>query len=139
MNVTHVGDAEEASAADIIYMKDGISHRVRARHAVLACYHMMIPHLCPELPEKQKDALAHNIKLPLVYTNVLIRNWTSLKRAEVNGVYCPGSYFSHVRLDVPVILGAYQHSKNPSEPILLRMVRAPTALIGLAGIVGNPF
>ena len=31
------------------YVRDGKVHRVAARHAVLACFHMMIPHLMPEL------------------------------------------------------------------------------------------
>ena len=42
---------------------------------VLACFNMMIPHLMPELPEEQREALAKNVKAPLVYANVLVQDW----------------------------------------------------------------
>ncbi len=33
----------------------GVPHRVEATHAVLACFHMVIPHIMPELPAAQRD------------------------------------------------------------------------------------
>jgi len=52
---------------------------VRGKNCVLACYNMVIPYLCPEMPQKQKDALAYAVKMPLVYTNVQIKNWLALR------------------------------------------------------------
>ena len=68
------GNAVEA--VSIGYVRDGV-YRIasRAKHAVLACFHMMIPYLVPELPQAQREALARNVKTPLVYTNVVTRNW----------------------------------------------------------------
>ena len=43
---------------------------------------MMIPHIMPELPAPQREALAQNVKTPLVYTNVLVRNWQALAKLE---------------------------------------------------------
>ena len=34
------------------YVRGGALHRVEARHVVLACFHMMIPHIMAELPER---------------------------------------------------------------------------------------
>jgi len=56
-------------------------HAVRASHCVLACYNMMIPYLCPELPEKQKQALRYGVKEPLIYTHVALRNWKAVREA----------------------------------------------------------
>ncbi len=58
-------------------------HGVRAANAILACNNALIPALMPELPEKQKEALAYGVKVPLVYTNVAIRNWTSFQKLGV--------------------------------------------------------
>ena len=41
---------------------------------------MVIPYLCPEMSEKQKEALHYCVKIPLVYTNVQIRNWESFQK-----------------------------------------------------------
>ena len=49
--------------------------RVAGTHAVLACFNMVIPHIMPELPAAQRAALAQNVKAPLVYSKVLVRNW----------------------------------------------------------------
>ena len=57
---------------------------------VLACWNMMIPYLCPELPAAQKAALHNLVKTPLVYTSVALRNWQLVPEAEVHGVYAPG-------------------------------------------------
>ena len=43
----HVG--RNSDRAQVAYVRDGALHRVEARHAVLACFHMMIPHIAPEL------------------------------------------------------------------------------------------
>ena len=63
-------------------MRSGIAHTARARGVVLACYNMMIPYLCPELPAVQKEALHSLVKTPLVYTSVALptgRRSTALK------------------------------------------------------------
>ena len=49
---------QSGDKAQVAYVRDGALHRVEARHAVLACFHMMIPHIMPELPAPQRAALA---------------------------------------------------------------------------------
>src|SRR5882724_7067623 len=86
---------------------------------------MMIPYLCPEMPEAQKAALHKLVKTPLVYANVAIRNWTAFHQLGVKSVYAPGSYYSSFQLNEPVNIGSYRASRAPNEPILIRMLRAP--------------
>jgi spermidine dehydrogenase len=107
------------------YERRGKVRQAQARHCVLACYNMMIPYLCPDLPEKQKDALAYLVKAPLVYTHVAIRNWTSFQKLGVHQVEAPGSYHVYVALDFPVSLGEYRFPSNPDEPMVLFMLRTP--------------
>ncbi|MPZ40275.1 MAG: FAD-dependent oxidoreductase [Rhizobiales bacterium] len=109
------------------YIRDGKLHRVAARHAVVACFHMMIPHLMPELPALQREALAKNVKTPIVYTNVLVRNWRPWVELKVHDISAPMSFHNRVSLDFPVSLGGYRHSRDPGEPICLHLVHVAGA------------
>jgi len=85
----------------------------------------MIPYLCPELPDAQKDALKYSVKTPLVYTNVAVRNWHAFRKLGVHEIYAPGSYHSSVRLNQTVDIGDYQSVRSPDDPILVHMLRTP--------------
>jgi spermidine dehydrogenase len=111
----------------VSYVRAGMAHWVAAKHVVLACYHMMIPHIAPDLPPKQRRALAQNVKAPLVYTNVLVRNWRPWVNLKVFDISAPMSFHSRVALDFPVSLGRYRCARDPSEPILLHLVHVPGA------------
>ena len=121
----HVGDAATAKEVEVQYMQDGKLRSVRGKSCVMACYNMMIPYLCPELPAKQKDALAEGVKAPLVYTHVAIRNWEIFEKLKTWQVVCPGSYHVYVALDFPVSLGTYKFPSHPDEPMVLFMLRTP--------------
>jgi spermidine dehydrogenase len=108
-------------------MRDGKLRRAAASHAVLACFHGAIPYLMPELPAPQREALALNVKAPLVYTNVLVRDWHAWARLGVDSISAPMSFHSRVKLDFPVSLGGYRHARDPSEPMCLHLVHVPGA------------
>jgi spermidine dehydrogenase len=110
---------------DIGYVRGGILHRVQAKHTVLACYNMIIPALMPELPEPQREALSRSVKMPLVYTNVAIRNWQSFVKLGIDRIHSPRAFFCNVDLDFPVTMGGYHNPHDPAEPILLHMVHIP--------------
>ena len=121
----NVGDPTNAKEVEVTYVRGGKAHRVHGANCILACYNMVIPYLCPEMSEKQKDALAYCVKLPLVYANVQIRNWKAFQKLGVNGIYAPGSYFSNVTLDFPVSMGGYHFPSSPQESCLLHVLRTP--------------
>src|SRR5262245_57306514 len=111
----------------VTYMRAGTTRRVEARHTVLACFHMMIPHLMPELSVEQRAALAQNVKTPIVYTNVVVRNWRAWAALKISSISAPMSFHSSVSLDFPVSLGGYRHPRDPSEPICLHLVHVAGA------------
>ena len=128
LNSTAVAVANARSKGgpvDIGYLRSGELHRVQAKHCVLACYNMMIPHIMPELPQVQKQALTLGVKLPLVYTNVAVRNWQAFVKLGVHRIYSPYGYFSNIWLDFPVSLGGYRNPREPSEPMVLHLIRVP--------------
>jgi spermidine dehydrogenase len=125
VRVRHAGDPASAQSVAVSYVNHGKAYRVRADRVILACWNMVIPYLCPEMSRAQREALAYGVKTPLVYTNVLLRNWSALKNLGVGTVYCPTSYFSEVDLDYPVSIGDYHYTRSPAEPCVLRLERVP--------------
>jgi spermidine dehydrogenase len=126
MRVRHAPVANAgAREVEVAYMRGGQLASVRAKNCVLACYNSMIPYLCPELPDKQKEALSYLVKAPLVYTHVAIRNWTPFQKLGVHHIEAPGSFHTYVALDFPVTLGEYKFPSNPEEPMVLFMLRTP--------------
>jgi spermidine dehydrogenase len=125
VRVRHDRPGASARGVEVVYVRGGRLHRVWARTAVLACWHSVIPYLCPDLPEPQRAALAYAIKVPLVYTNVLIRRWTAFQHLGVNAIVSPGLWHTSVRLDAPVSLGSYRSSRSPAEPIVLHLSKSP--------------
>lgn len=125
VHVKHDGDITTARHVNVTYVCAGKAYRVRAAYCVMAGYSMMIPYVCPEMPEVQRKALAQNVKSPLVYTNVLISNWRSWHKLGVHHILALNSYHTEVKLDFPVSLGSYQCSKTPDEPIILHLEKTP--------------
>jgi spermidine dehydrogenase len=117
--------AGTAPSVSVGYARDGKLHRLKARHCVLACYHAMVPYLCPELPEKQKKALHYCVKAPFVYTHVAIRNWEAFQKLGIHQIMAPGGYHSFIALDFPVSVGEYRFPSKPEEPAVLFMLRTP--------------
>ncbi len=125
VRVKHLGDLASAREVEVAYARGRKAYTVRARHSILACWHAVIPYICDELPEKQKEALASAAKVPIVYTNVVIRDWTSFQKLGVNSIYAPGSYHTFLNLDLPVSIGGYDCPRKPEEPIVIHMVKTP--------------
>jgi spermidine dehydrogenase len=125
VSVRNIGEPTSAREAEVIYSRNGKLAAARGKAVVLACWNMMIPYLCPELPAAQKDALHYLVKTPLVYTSVAIRNWRAFMALGVYEVYAPGSYHSSIRLNETVDIGGYLSVRSPDDPILLHMVRTP--------------
>lgn len=122
VRVQHTNAAKEVQFA---YVSGGKLQTVAAKNCVLACYNGMIPYLCPELPEKQKEALSYLVKMPLVYSHVALRNWASFAKLNVHHIVAPGGYHTYTALDFPVSLGQYRFPSNPGEPTVLFMLRTP--------------
>ena len=119
------GPAGAAAEVEVAYVQKGKLFSAKAKSCVLACYNVMIPYLCPELPEPQKEALHYGVKEPFIYTHVAIRNWTAFHNLGIRQIVSPGSYHSFTMLDFPVSLGKYHFPSAPHEPMVLFMLRAP--------------
>jgi spermidine dehydrogenase len=127
VGVRNIGKPSSSRGVEIAYARGGRVFRVHAANCILACWNMMIPYLCPELPDPQKAALHELVKVPLVYTSVAIRNWRAFHKLRIAGISAPGSYWTSTRLNWPVDVGEYKSVRSPDDPILLFMLHTPVS------------
>ena len=125
VRVKHVGDPEQATAVEVAYVRSGKLYSVKARHCILACWNVMIPYLCQDLPDSQKQALAFATKVPLLYSNVVLRNRSAFDKLKANSICAPGGYHTHVDIDLPVSIGEYRCPRSADGPIVVHMSKAP--------------
>jgi spermidine dehydrogenase len=116
---------DNGDKVNVSYVRDGIAHQIQARHCILACYNSVIPSLCPQLPPEQREALAMQVKTPILYTSVALRNWQAWKKLGIGAVMAPSSYHTAVKLDFPVSMGGYQFGDSPEQPVVVNMERFP--------------
>ena len=124
VDVRHTTDSTEV---EVSYVRNGQTFKVRAKHAVLACYNKIIPYICGEVPPSQARAMDLADRAPLVYINVALRNWRAFADAHVARIYAPRSIYSHTSLDFPVSMGGYKFSSDPDKPIIAHIVHTPSA------------
>lgn len=127
LNSTAVSVRNVGDSVHIGYSRGGQLTQVRGKRCILACYNMMIPYLLKDLPAPQAHALRQNVKFPLVYTKVVIRNWQSFQKLGVHEIYAATQPYSRIKLDYPVSMGGYDHPRDPTQPIGLHMVYVPTS------------
>ena len=125
VNVKHLGAKDASKEVEVSYMRGGKLNTAKGNYCVLACYNVMIPYICPELPDAQKESLSYLVKAPLVYTHVALRNWTAFADLGIHQIVAPGGYHTYTALDFPVSLGKYQFPSKPEEPAVLFMLRTP--------------
>ncbi len=96
-----------------------------AAHVILACNNSFIPSLMPELPDKQKQALAYSVKVPMMYNNVLIRRWTAFAKLGAANISSPCMLHTGTSLNPGSTVGGYRGVTTPDEPIIVHMTSNP--------------
>jgi len=124
--VVKVEHTPNEKAVDVTYIKDGNPYRVRGAHVIMACYNNIIPNICPEVPDAQKEAIAYATKMPLVYISVAVRNWNAFSNLGYRSFYIPQPSLMHsFGLDFPVSMGGYNFTQNPDEPTVIHGTYVP--------------
>jgi spermidine dehydrogenase len=125
VHAKNVGTAGDSKRVEVTYVRGGQAYSVHANHCILACWNMVIPYMCPEMPEAQKEGLAYNVKVPLAYINVQLRNWTAFENLKIHAAHCPGSFYGAMEMDFPVSIGEYQFPQRSDEPCLVHLQYVP--------------
>ena len=120
LNSTVIGVDNIDQGVSVTYASsEGELQQVSARHSVLACYHSIIPHLCPAMSDTQKAALKYQVKVPMILTNVLLRNSQALDKLGVDAVSCPGRLHARLFLFKGLHTGGYRRSDTANEAVSL--------------------
>ena len=114
---TVVNVANRAGGTRVSYMNHSRVLRVKSRHALLACYHTIIPHLCPDMPWEQKEAQEYQVKRPLILTNVLLRDSKAFDQLDISGAYCPGRLHGALWQVKGVNTAGYHHDWEDAGPV----------------------
>ncbi|HKN08543.1 MAG TPA: FAD-dependent oxidoreductase [Pseudomonadota bacterium] len=131
LSSTAVRIQNTSSHVDVLYVRGDKARRVRCKNVIYTGYECMLPYICADLPAAQREADAGNVKLPMVYVTVALRNWRPFAATGVHFINNPTGFYSVIKLDYPVSLGDYQFAKSPDEPILLHLVHVPRAPVPL--------
>ena len=126
LNSTVVSATNIKDGVEIVYANQGVLYKVHAKQCILACNNGIIPDLCPQLPEKQKEALKYNVKVPLVWVQVAMKNWHMIEKKKVHVLQCPDSFYNSFYVDFPVSLGDYQFPQTSEDPVVFMMQHVPT-------------
>ena len=125
VDVHHSPDKTEKARVSVHYMRGDKAHKISASHVVMACHNAMVPHIVSDLPGEQANALSEQLKSPLVYTSVGLRNWRAFKEQGIGLAMSPGNMHQTLFIDFPVSLGGYRHTEGPDAPCVLQMISCP--------------
>jgi spermidine dehydrogenase len=125
VDVRHNGNVASADQVRVRYVAEGSTFEVSANNVIMACYNVMIPHIVTDLPEVQAEALSQQMKSPLIYTTIGLRNWRAFKEQGLGLAMCPGNMHQTLFVDFPVSLGGYQYTQSPDDPCVIQMISCP--------------
>ena len=133
LNSTAVGVREVGDKVEVDYVQHGKPRRVTANRCVLACNNNVIPHLCPEMNEAQKQGLSYGVRVPFVYANVLIDNGRAFSKLGATITQCPYDSFQWVAAAPTMTTGGYEPPRGPDDPMVIFMMGSPSPADGREG------
>ena len=125
LNSTAVGVRNNDNQVEVDYVQQGKAQRVTADHCVLACYNALIPHLCPDMSDTQKEGLSYGVKTPFVYANVQLENGRAYSKLDATLFQCPYDPFQWVSTSPTVAVGGYEAPRGPDDPMVVFMMHSP--------------
>lgn len=116
----------------VAYMPHGGGNlkQVQAKQAVFAGHSALAARVIPQMPEAQKAAARTNVKVPMIYGKVAVKNTRAFQKLGVYSLYAPDAPYCLIQLDDPVSMGGYQSPLTPEEPAVIHMVRIATDFAG---------
>jgi spermidine dehydrogenase len=126
LNSTVVGAREiDGKHVEVDYVQKDQAMRVTADHCVMACYNAIIPHLCPQMPEAQKEGLSYGVKTPFVYANVQLDNGRAYEKLGAQIFQCPHDPFQWVSSAPGMSVSGYEPPRGPDDPMVVFMMNSP--------------
>jgi len=115
------------------YIKGGKAYSVTGKNVIMAGMNNVVPYMCPEMPEQQKQALHLSVRAANQQTNVLFRNWEAFVKAGTSNVNCPNAFYGRFGIGSSGSIDNKPVTPDPSQPIL-----ASYGTAGNSGLMSNP-
>ncbi|MCG7657367.1 NAD(P)-binding protein [Wielerella bovis] len=121
----------DGSIATVCAGKDSDDlYRIQAAQCIYAGHATLAARIVHGMPEKQKSAMLSNVKIPMVYAKVALKNARAFQKLGAYHIYAPDQTYCEMMLDYSVNIGDYRAPQTPDEPIVLHMIGIATALEG---------
>lgn len=146
--VRHDGDPARAKHVTVWYERGGQLFKVRAKGAVLAGQQHVNRHLCRDIPQALRDAMASFHHAPILTVNVALRNWRFLDKLGIScarwfegfgwwtglrrNVFVDGRESMPLDPNKPVVLTQYNPFLLPGLPFPQQCTSARMQLFGLS-------
>lgn len=124
-----LAENREDGQVAVAYLRQGGENleEVRAPHCIFAGHSALSARIMPQMPQTQREAVSSNVKTPMVYTKVAVRDTRAFQKLGVHSIYAPKAPYCLVKLDDAVDMGGYVSPKSADEPAVVHMVRIATA------------
>jgi spermidine dehydrogenase len=123
----------EGREVRVDYMHGGKAYSVVGKYAIMAGMNNVVPYMCPEMPEQQKQALHLAVRAANQQTNVLFRNWEAFVKAGTSNVTCPNTFYGRFGIGTSGSEDNKPVTPDPTQPILVSYGTA-----GNSGLMSNP-
>ena len=117
--VEHAGDPARAPHVDVVYLRRGKLHRVRARRVVMAGGSWTTQHIVRDLPRSHRDAYAQFYRSPCLMINVAVRNWRFLYDMGMSGCRWFEGIGNYLEIRKMAKVGGVPDSFGPDSPTAL--------------------
>jgi len=109
------------------YLRGGKAYQIQGGACILACYNNIVPHLVPGLPVEQVQALRYAEKIPLIVSNVLLRDGRAIQRAGFGSAHSPGRLHAEAWTVTGVAAGGYPGNWDADQPAVVQFYGAVAA------------
>jgi spermidine dehydrogenase len=121
ISIEHEGEAARAPCVNIIYLREGRFHHVRARSVVLANGNWTINSIVRDLPAAYRHAYAQFFRAPCIMANVAVRNWRFLARMGISQCQWFEGIGNYMAVRRVATFGGGTPALSPDSPTVLTL------------------
>jgi spermidine dehydrogenase len=121
ISIEHEGEPAQSSHVNIVYLREGQLHRVRARSVILANGSWTINSIVRELPNAYRHAYAQFFRAPCLMANVAVRNWRFLAKLGISQCQWFGEIGNYMAVRRVATFAGGSPELSPDTPTVLTL------------------
>jgi spermidine dehydrogenase len=119
--VEHDGEPSKAQLVNVVYVRDGKVHRVKARTVVMAGGGWTTQHVVRDLPSTHLKAYAQFHRSPCMMVNVALHNWRFLYKMGMAGFRWFEGIGNYTEVRRTALVGTDLATLGPDTPVVLTL------------------